>query len=285
MSTSARLTYDPAADYDVDISDHPYRTDGDRSWLVRVYQPQGPGPFPMIVDVHGGHWTLGDRTQNALIDTALARSGIVVAALDFRLGPADPYPGQVQDVNYGTRWLKAHAAEFNASPDLMGGLGTSSGGHSVMLSALRPHDPRYAAISMPEAPNADASLTYVFSLWGVLCPYTRYRYAQNARREDLIHGSEGYFITEEAMVEASPVMALETGEKTAQPSVLILQGTDDANVPLEIPRRFVAAYEKAGGPIQIEWFEGAPHGFGRTESPHTTRAIQAMKAFVAGMVG
>ena len=61
------------------------------------------------------------------------------------------------------------------------------------------------------------------------------------------------------------VMALEAGEKTAQPAILILQGTDDANVPLEIPRRFVAAYEKAGGPIQIEWFQDAPHGFGRIE--------------------
>ena len=76
---------------------------------VRIYQPEGPGPFPALLDVHGGVWTNGDRTANEVMNRALAESGIVVAAVDFRQPPNHPYPAQVADVNFATRWLKTNA--------------------------------------------------------------------------------------------------------------------------------------------------------------------------------
>jgi hypothetical protein len=136
--------YDPAARYDVETYDVEYRRDAETVWLARIYQPQGPGPFPALMDVHGGAWTTSDRTSNAPMANALAASGLVVVALDFRLAPDHPYPASVQDTNYGTRWFKAHAHEYNADPRHLGGLGGSSGGHVLMLSAMRPRDPRYA---------------------------------------------------------------------------------------------------------------------------------------------
>jgi acetyl esterase/lipase len=283
MIGQTALVYDPAAHYQVTISDIEYRRDGDVSWLARIYQPQGPGPFLAILDVHGGAWTVGSRTQNQLVDTALAESGIVVVALDFRLAPV-PYPAQVQDVNYGTRWLKTHAVEFKASPEFLGGLGTSSGGHTVMLSALRPRDPRYAAIPLPDASDNDASLTYVLSLWGVLDPYARYLYAKKEVLQHLIHGSELYFGSVEAMQEGNPVLILERGEKVELPPVLIVQGTHDANVPKEIPERFYTAYNNVGGAIELEWFPGSRHGFARRPGPDTVRALQVMKDFIARQV-
>ena len=89
---------------------------------------------------------------------ALAKSGIVVLAIDFRMPPPHRYPASIADIHYATRWLKAHAGEFGSRRDLVGGLGTSSGAHQLLLSFLKPNDPRYAALPLPEAPGEDASL-------------------------------------------------------------------------------------------------------------------------------
>ena len=133
--------YDPRRAFEVRWRDVEYRRDGTESWLARIYEPQGTGPFPALLEVHGGAWNHNDRTQNASIDEALAASGLVVVAIDFHLGTEAPYPASIADTNYATRWLKARAADFNATADGLGAAGFSSGGHMIMLSAMRPNDP------------------------------------------------------------------------------------------------------------------------------------------------
>ena len=72
-------------EYDVDVRDVEYQHQAGKAWLARIYHPKGTGPFPTIVDVHGGASHNGNRTNSAGVDQAVAK-GIVVAALDFRLG-------------------------------------------------------------------------------------------------------------------------------------------------------------------------------------------------------
>jgi acetyl esterase len=86
-------------EYEVDERDVEYQRQAGKAWLARVYQPKGAGPFPTIVDVHGGAWHNGDRTNNTGVDRALAAKGIVVAALDFRQPPEAGYPASICDVN------------------------------------------------------------------------------------------------------------------------------------------------------------------------------------------
>ncbi len=275
------VTYNPAQKFEVNVHEQEYRSAPNESWTVRVYQPQGNGPFPALLDVHGGAWGRGDRTNDEVMDRALAASGIVVAAVDFRLAPAHPYPAQVQDVNFATRWLKAHAAEFNAEPQTVGGLGSSSGGHTLMLSAMRPNDSRYAALDLPEAAGHDATLAYTVCCWPVLDPYARYLYARESNNERLAASSEAYFLDQETMQEGSPQHILERGENVLLPPTLIIQGTRDDNVPLAIPQRFETAFRTAGGDIQVEYFTDMPHGFGNMPGPESDRAIGMIKAFVA----
>ena len=275
------LSYNPTQTFEVETYDLDYRRDGDRSWAARIYQPKGSGPFPAILDVHGGAWNGGQRTNNQVMDQVLAASGIVVAAVDFRLAPADPYPAQVQDVNFAARWLKAHAGDFNADPDSIGGLGSSSGGHTVMLSAMRPGDPRYASLPLPEAQSFDATLLYLLCCWPVLDPYARYLYAQEANRDRLVASSEAYYLTVDTMKEGNPQQILERGEKVELPPTLIIQGTSDDNVPMSIPTRFESAFRAAGGEIELEIFPGQVHGFGNVPGPESDRALELMKAFVA----
>ena len=66
MAHSA-LNYDPTRRYDFKVEDVEYRRDSDQSWLAMVYQPQGNGPFPALLDIHGGAWNNGDRTNNPAI--------------------------------------------------------------------------------------------------------------------------------------------------------------------------------------------------------------------------
>ena len=267
--------YNPAQQFEVKVEEREYR----EGWGATLYRPQGNGPFPALLDVHGGAWNRGDRSNDGVMAAALAASGIMVAAVDFRLAPAHPYPAQVQDVNYAARWLKANAAAFNIDPATVGGIGSSSGGHTLMLNAMRPADNRYAALDLPT--GFDAAMAYTICCWPVLDPYARYLYAQEANNERLAESTEAYFLSQEAMREGNPQHILERGEPVRLPPTLIIQGTRDDNVPLSIPERFAAAYQAAGGDIQLEIFPEMPHGFGNTPGPESDRAIGLMKAFVA----
>ena len=119
-----------------------------RCWRA-IYRPKGEGPFPALVECHGGAWCLSDRITEKLRHEAMARAGIVSIALDFRSGIEAPYPASAQDINYAVRWAKANARMLKTRPDLIGLSGQSSGGHLAMLVAMRPNDPRYAAIPLP----------------------------------------------------------------------------------------------------------------------------------------
>jgi acetyl esterase/lipase len=165
------------ARFAVEVRDLEYRRAGEAPLLARLYRPQGPTdsgtPFPALVDVHGGAWASGDRLNNALLDEALAKNGIVVLAIDFRMPPAHRYPASIADVNFATRWLKARAAEFGSRRDLVGGLGTSSGGHQLLLSALQPANRDFTALPLAEAPHEDASLPYLVLCWPISDPLAR----------------------------------------------------------------------------------------------------------------
>ena len=102
-----------APEYAVRELDIEYLRHGDTPFLVRIYQPEGDGPFPAILWVHGGAWTASNRLTDESINRALAATGLLIASVDFRLAPAHPYPAQIQDVHLATRWLKTHAAELN----------------------------------------------------------------------------------------------------------------------------------------------------------------------------
>ena len=247
--------------------------------LARLYRPGGAGPFPAVVQVHGGAWVNKDRTDNDFIAKALAESGIVVASIDFRMPPEAPYPASLADINLATRWLKARAAQYDSRPDWVGSFGTSSGGHQVLLAAMRPDDPRYAALPLAEAPGVDARLAFVISGWGVLDPLLRYELAKKAGNAELLENHHNFWGDEAAMAEGNPPRMLERGEKVYLPPALVFGGDKDEWVPVEVMRKFVADYQKAGGKAELQLYEGANHGFmtGKPDAPYAAPAIERMK--------
>ena len=281
MSDGAALAYNPNNNFGVETYEVEYRHDGAESWPATVYQPQGKGPFPVLLDVHGGAWNRGDRTNNETMDRALAVSGMAVVAVEFRLAPRHPYPAQVADVNYATRWLKAHARDFNADPESVGILGSSSGGHTALLSAMRPGDSRYAALPLAGEEQPHAGVRYVIAAWPIVDPYARYFFARDRGNQRLVASTEAYFLTEDAMQEGNPHLMLQRGEEVALPPVLIIQGTEDDNLPVPVTEKFAAAYARAGGEMKLEIFAGMPHAFANNPGPQSDRAMGLIKTFVA----
>jgi acetyl esterase len=218
---------------EVDVRDVEYQQQAGKAWLARIYQPKGTGPFPTIVDVHGGAWHNGDRTNNAGIDQALAAKGILVAAIDFHQPPEAGYPASICEVNLAVRWLKLHAAEFNGTTTV-GAFGNSSGGHQVVLSALRPRQPKYSALPLPNHPEINASLAYVIAAWPVICPLYRFHYAKEINNQEHIKAHIDYWRTEEAMSEGSPQTIIEQDEQIELPPILFLLKANDRNHPLEM---------------------------------------------------
>jgi acetyl esterase/lipase len=268
-------------EFEVDVRDVEYQSLSDKPWLTRIYQPKGAGPFPTIIDVHGGAWHNGDRTNNAGVDQALAARGIVVAAVDFRQPPEAGYPASICDVNLAVRWLKLHAAEFNGTATI-GAFGNSSGGHQVVLSALRPRHANYAALPLPNHPKIDASLAYVIAAWPVIDPLFRFRFAKEFNRQEFIKAHIDYWRTEEAMAEGSPQTIVEGGERIDLPPILMLLKANDKNHPLEMQERFIASYRKRGGSIEVHTFDGLPeHRVVPSPSqPETMRFIEMITAFI-----
>ena len=268
-------------EYEVEERDVEYQHQAGKPWLARVYQPKGSGPFPTIVDVHGGAWHNGDRTNNAGVDRALAAKGVVVAALDFHQPPEAGYPASICDVNLAIRWLKAHAAEFNGMTTV-GAFGNSSGGHQVVLSALRPRHAAYSTLSLPNHPEIDASLAYVIAAWPVICPLYRFRFAKEFNREEHITAHIEYWRTEEAMAEGSPQSIIENEKQVELPPLLYLLKANDKNHPLEMQERFIASYGKRGGAIVAHTFDGLPEHrmVPSPGEPETMRFIDIVSAFI-----
>ncbi len=275
------IAYDPSAHHEIKVWDVEYRHNTARPLLARIYQPQGGGPFPALLDLHGGAWNDQDRTANAPMDERLAASGILVAAIDLSRAHEAPYPASVADVNYGVRWLKWKAPEWKGDATTLGALGSSSGGHELQLSAMRPRDPRYNAHPLPQASRLDATLAYVIVRSPISDPFARYHQAKRMQREHLIKASENYFKPWESILEGNPQLILERGEAVILPPMFVLQGELDDNVLPAVQERFVTAYRKAGGEIDYELFVGCEHRWVVNPGPQTDRAVEMVKAFIA----
>ncbi|HIE19845.1 MAG TPA: alpha/beta hydrolase [Rhodospirillales bacterium] len=239
----------------------------DRPLMMRLFRPEGVGPFPIVIDLHGGAWNNGDLSGCQVRDEVLVKAGLAVAALDFRHG-ADRYPSSLQDINYAIRWVKAHAEELTVDPARVGLSGQSSGGHLAALAAMRPNDPRYTEITLDGDSDVDARVVCVALEWPVINPLSRYHHALRSLKTPDTAGWVGqipefhhtYWVDEETMSEGNPMLALERGEDVETPPTLWLQGEPDivhdyhdpaSGQDLNEPDRYGQNYRNAGGAFEI----------------------------------
>jgi acetyl esterase len=274
--------YDPKARFELSVHEEPFRrTAKGRQLMARIYQPRGSGPFPVLLDLHGGAWNNKDRFANETMARAVAASGVLVVSIDMTLAPEAPYPASVQDANYGVRWLKWKAPGWHGDPSSLGILGSSTGGHMGELVGMKPRDPKYAAIPLPEAPKLEASVAYVAARSPISDPYARFQQAEKMKRAEMIQYTKNYWVPWETIYEGNPQQILDRKEKVSLPPLLILQGALDDNVLPSLQEKFAASYRAAGGECQLEIFEGCEHLWVDKPGPMTDKAHEMVKGFIA----
>jgi acetyl esterase len=268
---------------DYTVADFNYVEHADGPQRLRLFMPVVSHAVPLVVDLHGGAWCNGDLKDCESRDLALARAGFAVAALNFRHA-GQGYPASLVDINYAIRWLKAHAGKLGLRADKVGLSGQSSGGHLAMLAAMRPADPRYAAIAAPDGASVDAKVQAVVMQWPVINPLSRYRNAVQLRDSgnppawvgDIPDRHDLYWKTTAAMEEGNPMLILERGEKAELPPALWIQGKPDPTHDYRDPEgrfdgnepeRFASNYRRAGGSLDLLYIDNVTRAGAASNDP------------------
>ena len=251
-------------------TDQTWRSDG---LQARVYLPQvpvvqdqtsAPRPRPVVVDVHGGAWAARDRTLGEAYNMAVAKAGFVVVAVDFRDGRQAKHPAAVNDIVEAVSWVRS-AADLDIDPDRLALIGSSSGGHLALHTAL-----------------TEVEVAFVGAFWPPVDPLARYRYAQSkigwtvpkGNRLDapnIVDSTEAYFGDEATMGDASISHIVTSGRARHLPPVWIARAAEDLNVPRSMLKELVANYRAAGGAVELTDYTGEIHGFGHGNHPGAIR--------------
>lgn len=234
---------------------------------------------PAILCLHGGAWTSGDRTVPSYMAERLAARGFVIMSIDFRMAPAYQYPASLRDANYAIRWLRRHADEYGVDAARIGGLGFSSGGHLILLAAMRPAHADYVA-DIPDALRGiDARLSWVVTCSGVLDPLARYRMAQEAAYADILACHDQYFGSESVMREGNPPLLLERGESAELPPLLLFQGGADPRLPADTAARMATLYRAAGGAAEMHLYPSLGHTLSEWPAATLDEVADRIQAF------
>jgi len=277
--------YDPKGKFELKVSEVPFRKNtAGRQLMARIYQPVGAGPFPVVLDLHGGAWQRKDRKAEEPMDRAIASSGVLVVAIDMTISKEAPYPACIQDASYGIRWLKTKAAEWKGDAATLGLYGSSSGGHVAEMLMLRPNDARYNSIPL-EGAKVDTSVLYVATRSPISDTFARYEQAARKPNENLQKASKTFFNPWETIHEGNPIEIIQRKEKIGKRPLLIMQGALDDNVLPAAQEKFVNTFKAAGGDVTFRVFENSVHEWVAEPGPQTTAAQEMVKGFIARQLG
>jgi acetyl esterase/lipase len=214
-----------------------------------VYMPRGAGPFPGVLVVHGGAWTMGSRVQLAAIANALAEHGYTAATISYRLAPKHPFPAQIYDCQAAVRWMREHAAELKLDPAHIGGFGYSAGGQLVaLLGTLGDDDFREEGVPK----NAPSARLQAVVAGGAPCDF-RPLPADSKRLAYWLGGTRAE--KPGAYRIASPAAFITADD----PPMFFFHGARDLLVPAHSPQRMVALLTAAGIGAEMHLIQDAGH--------------------------
>ena len=231
-----------------------YGRGGGEALLLDAGIPDGPGPFPVAILVHGGGWTRGDKAgsdrpgDGADITpwfNLLNRANYVWFSINYRLAPKHRWPACLEDVQTAVRWVKANAAGFRGDVGRIAVFGHSAGGHlALMLATISKPDTRVQAV-VGFAAVADHE-------------------HKLAARGGLGDGLQALLgrpkeITPEALHELRAISPINR-VKAGMPPVLLLHGDADKTVAIEQSVAFQRRVKAVGGICDLITLPGAPHG-------------------------
>ncbi|KAA1395886.1 alpha/beta hydrolase [Aeromicrobium ginsengisoli] len=258
------------------LRDVPY-TEGGRKAHLDIRRPKDPdlSKAPVLIQVHGGGWTIGNKEQQGLLlMNRMAREGWVCVSANYRLAPRYRFPTQIVDVKRAIAWVHENIADYGGDPSYVVVTGGSAGGHLASLAALTPGLAAY----QPGFENSDTSVSACVPFYGVydLGGITEQRSAIDMRDKFLgprVFGKSPRTHLDE-FVQASPLA--QVTEHT--PDFFVIHGSNDTVVSVKQARAFVTALrEKSDASVTYAELPGAQHAFevfSSIRSQHTIAAVQ-----------
>jgi len=232
---------------------------------------------PVVLQIHGGAWVIGDkRQQGQPLLNHLATQGWVCVNANYRLSPGATFPDHLVDCKRALAWSAEHVADFGGDPDYVCVTGNSAGGHLAAMVALTANQPRY----QPGFEHVDTSIKAAVPFYGIYDLTNRLGTfpASFHRRiaEPLVVKA---FLAEEPerFVEASPIDQVHP----LAPPFLVVHGDRDSLVPLPDTRLFVERLrEVSKQPVLNAELQGAQHGFDLFPSLRTAKVVEGVERFL-----
>ncbi len=257
-----------------------YAEGAGRRHLLDVYHPRTPvDGAPVLLQIHGGAWVIGDKSQQALpLMLHLAARGWVCVANNYRRSPAATFPDHLVDCKRALAWVREHIAEYGGNPDFVVVTGGSAGGHLSSLVALTANDPEY----QPGFESADTSVTACVPFYGVYDPVELFDRQQGPasgtqRFQRMVMGTT-LDADRAAFERASPLHCVTENA----PPFFVVHGSADNLVPVDQARRFVAALRAVSRqPVLYAEIPGASHAFDVFHSVRTAHAVLGVERFLA----
>jgi acetyl esterase/lipase len=222
---------------------------------VDLARPEGEGPFPAVICIHGGGFRAGDRQSYDGLIKKLAKHGYVAITVTYRLAPKYQFPAAIYDVKAAVRWLRANAGKYHVDPDRIGVTGGSAGGHLAQFLGVTAGVKEFEG----EGGNANQSsrVACVVNFYGPSDFTKSYGKSVDAaevlplffggnlekERQKHIQGSPLYWVTPDAA------------------PTLCVHGTKDQYVAFEQAEWIVDRLKAAGVEAELLPMVGSMHGF------------------------
>jgi acetyl esterase/lipase len=261
------------------IRDVSYTEGGSRARLD-IYRPRGVDltDAPVLVQVHGGAWMIGDKSQQGLLlMNRMAARGWVCVAMNYRLAPKHPFPAQIEDVKRAIAWTREHIASYGGDPSYLVITGGSAGGHLASLASLTPGVEEY----QPGFEDADTSVSACVPFYGVydLGGVTGDKAAVAMRDKFLgprIFRKDARTHLRDFEL-ASPI----THVVPDAPDFFVIHGANDGLVSVRQARAFVAKLrEVSTGVVTYLELPGTQHAFEVFSSIRSQQIIRAVERWL-----
>jgi len=247
--------------------------------LLDVYRPRaGVTNAPVILQIHGGAWILGDKRQQGLpLVLHMAKKGFVCVAINYRLSPRSRFPDHLVDCKRALAWIRENIAQYGGDPSRIIVTGGSAGGHLAALVALTANDPRYQP-GFEEVDTSVRACVPVYAPYDLAALFGNRRGQEQAIVERLARWVMGATADEapEAYQAASPLAQVHEDA----PPFFVIHGTHDNLVPVAQARRFVETLrERTTASVAYVELAGAPHAFDVFHSLRTTTVVRSIERF------
>ncbi|GAA4805020.1 alpha/beta hydrolase [Nocardioides caeni] len=257
----------------------PFAPYGARGTLdVYTSEVTPPSGAPVLLQVHGGGWTIGKKEQQGLpLMQHLAAKGWVCVAINYRLAPRHKWPAQIVDVKAAIAWVKDNIAAYGGDPDYIAITGQSAGGHLTALAAVTPNAPEF----QPGFEDADTTVQAAAPYYGVydLAAASGLRSARLLRDTFLapwVFGKDpGADLT--TFEDASPLLRVTADA----PDMFVVHGARDTLVDVGQARAFVEALRTTSKrSVTYAELPGAQHAFDIFPSIRSQHLVRATDRFL-----